>query len=209
MVNGMIHDRPPEELLEQLVLYALELPDESRSELEVHLETGCAACADEIASLRESFSAVGASAPLHLPRPELRRRVMGAIALKAEPATQVWKAWTETPGTDLHVVRGPEGEWETVRAGVHAKRLYVDVSQRNVTMLVRMDAGAKYIPHRHAGPEQCFVLEGDLHEGQDSFYAGDFQCAAAGSVHGEQWTEAGCLLLIVSSLHDELLAGSS
>jgi hypothetical protein len=34
---------------------------------------------------------------------------------------------------------------------------------------------------------------------------GDFQCAAEGGIHGSQFTEAGCLLLIVASPHDRLL----
>jgi anti-sigma factor ChrR (cupin superfamily) len=103
------------------------------------------------------------------------------------------------------VVRAGEGEWQIVKDGVYAKQLYVDVERDRVTMLVRMDAGASYVPHRHAAPEQCFVLEGDIREGDDVFRAGDFQCVARGSTHGAQTTESGCLLLIVSSLHDELI----
>jgi anti-sigma factor ChrR (cupin superfamily) len=95
--------------------------------------------------------------------------------------------------------------WEQVIPGVRAKRLYVDPQHDTVTMLIRMDPGASYLPHRHAGPEQCFVLEGDLRDGELVVRAGDFQCAAEGTVHGSQQTESGCLLLIVSSLRDELL----
>jgi anti-sigma factor ChrR (cupin superfamily) len=72
-----------------------------------------------------------------------------------------------------------------------------------------MDPGASWLPHRHGGPEQCFVLEGDLHDGDLLVTAGDFQCAAQGSVHGAQSTTSGCLLLIVSSLRDELIDDSS
>jgi anti-sigma factor ChrR (cupin superfamily) len=72
-------------------------------------------------------------------------------------------------------------------------------------MLVRMPAGASYPRHRHAGAEQCYVLEGDLRFGGRVFRAGDYQCADADSIHDVQYTEAGCLLLIVSSLHDEIV----
>jgi anti-sigma factor ChrR (cupin superfamily) len=105
----------------------------------------------------------------------------------------------------LHIVRSSDDVWEPVVAGVWAKRLYVDKQRDTVTMLVRMDPGASYVPHRHAGPEQCFVLEGDLQDGNVCVRAGDFQCAAEGTVHGAQRTESGCVLLIVSSLRDELL----
>jgi anti-sigma factor ChrR (cupin superfamily) len=118
---------------------------------------------------------------------------------------QVWKEWETGKRADLHTVRSGEGKWHTVRPGIHAKRLYVDRTRDLVTMLVRMEPGASYVPHRHKAPEQCFVLEGDIRDGPDLFHAGDFQCKETGSVHGAQTTENGCLVLIVSSLHDELL----
>jgi anti-sigma factor ChrR (cupin superfamily) len=72
-------------------------------------------------------------------------------------------------------------------------------------MLIRMEPGASYVPHRHGGPEQCYVVEGDLRDGDVVVRAGDFQCAPESTMHGAQTTEKGCLLLIVSSLRDELL----
>ena len=75
-----------------------------------------------------------------------------------------------------------------------------------MTALFRMAAGSEYIPHVHAGPEECYVLEGDLHVGDDIvMHAGDYQRAPAGSVHGVQRTEGGCLLLVSSSMHDEVV----
>lgn len=117
---------------------------------------------------------------------------------------QVWKQWERSSG-DLHVVRDGEAEWQNVREGIRAKQLFVDPARDMATMLIRMEPGAAYVPHRHAGPEQCFVLEGDLHDGEQVYRKGDFQCAAEGSTHGVQWTEQGCTLLIVSSLHDQLI----
>ena len=111
--------------------------------------------------------------------------------------------------TESEIVRSTEGDWQEVHPGVFAKRLYVNVQRDLTTMLVRMRPGSHYLPHRHAGPEQCFVLEGDLREEGSVVSTGDFQCFPGGSVHGAQWTESGCLLLIVSSLHDELLSSES
>jgi anti-sigma factor ChrR (cupin superfamily) len=71
----------------------------------------------------------------------------------------------------------------------------------------RMEAGASSPPHRHAGREECYVLEGELDvEGGASMRAGDYQVADEGSVHGVQSTRGGCTLLIVSSQDDELVA---
>ena len=60
-------------------------------------------------------------------------------------------------------------------------------------------------PHRHYDIEECFVLDGDLRLDDSVLHAGDYQRAEAGSVHGVQWTEGGCTLLIISSTQDELL----
>ena len=78
----------------------------------------------------------------------------------------------------------------------------VDFTRDLVTMMIRMEPGSSYSPHRHAGPEQCFVLEGDLSVGDDVMRPGDYQYAPAQSRHGVQRTDQGCLLLITSSLSD-------
>ena len=76
-----------------------------------------------------------------------------------------------------------------------------------VTMLIRMAPGTAYPAHRHGGAEECYVLEGDLHVGDDIvMHAGDYQRAEAGSTHPVQSTRGGCLLLLTSSLRDELVA---
>ena len=74
-------------------------------------------------------------------------------------------------------------------------------------MFAQFDDGpALNEPHHHGGAEECYVLEGDLRTGDVWMHAGDYQHAAAGSVHPVQSTVQGCLLLIHSSLQDELLA---
>ena len=100
---------------------------------------------------------------------------------------------------------GTEARWEsTVYDGVEVRRLFVDEKADRVTMLVRMAPGASYPPHRHAGTEECYVLSGDLRVSDHLVMrAGDYQRAPAGSHHGVQSTENGCLLLVRCSLHDE------
>lgn len=126
-------------------------------------------------------------------------------------ACQVWKHWAEADGSE----RGPEftfvasgaGEWQPTGVdGVEARRLFVDGRNDRVTMLVRMAAGSSYPRHIHAGPEDCFVLSGDLRAGDQHLRAGDYQRAEKGSLHGVQSSDEGCLLLIVSSLDDEIVS---
>jgi anti-sigma factor ChrR (cupin superfamily) len=195
----MIHDRPADDVSEQLTLHALGLLDDAEAdEMEAHVAE-CPVCQRELVDIRESAASVSMAAALVQPRASLRARVLEAVT------PQVWKKWAAPGSSEMHLVRDGEGEWERVREGVYAKQLYVDRSRDMVTMLVRMDPGARYVSHRHAAPEQCFVLEGDIRDGDVVCRAGDFQVLEPGSVHGAQWTKDGCLVLIVSSLKDELL----
>lgn len=205
MSDRMAHSRPTEKLREQLSLFVLEmLGEEEAAAIERHLAAGCAVCEAELRDVREALAAVASGLAVE-PPPSLRSRV---LTKATEPVRQVWKQWEQLApaAARLHIVREGEGKWETVAPGVFARRLYVDRTRDSVTMMVRMDPGASYSPHRHAGPEQCFVLQGDIHDGENWYHAGDFQCAASGSTHGVQRTENGCLLLIVSSMSDQLLA---
>jgi anti-sigma factor ChrR (cupin superfamily) len=204
-MNGMAHHEADKEMLEQLTLYSLDLlgTEEARA-IERHLAQGCPDCEAELAGLRETITTALASAPAREAPAHLRQQVLG-IAQSDRSARQIWKKWADTPGAGLQVIRHDEGDWETVAPGVTARQLYVDRERDTVTMIVRMEPGSTYWPHRHGGPEQCFVIEGDISEGGNTFRAGDFQFASKDSVHGVQSTEEGCVLLIVSSLHDELL----
>ena len=135
-----------------------------------------------------------------------------------------WRNWTSTavpsgqsPGNGRPEANGvshgsepllvPSSDaWEpTGTAGVEVRRLFVDRESDRMTALFRMAPGSTYTAHVHAGVEECFVLEGDLRVGAKVMHRGDYQMAPAGSTHGPQSTENGCLLLISSSLSDELL----
>jgi anti-sigma factor ChrR (cupin superfamily) len=190
------------------VLFTLGLlePEQARLFAE-HLAEGCEVCEKDV----RAFEAAAATLPLLLteakPRPRVRELLMERIR-SGDKSRQVWKQWQAAPsqGAPVHVVYAREGGWQPVSAGVAAKQLYVDVRQDSVTMLVRMEPGSTYPSHRHGSPEQCLVLEGDLRVGDLVLHAGDFQCAAQDSIHDITRTVEGCLLLIVSSQHDELLA---
>jgi len=130
---------------------------------------------------------------------------------------QPWKRWQDVPaavvdgsgpGALAFALATSEGAVfePTAIAGITTRRLAVDVPNRRITMLVRMEAGTSYPAHRHGGPEECFVVAGDLLVGTVAMHAGDFQRAEAGTVHPVQSTRGGCLLLITSSMDDDLIA---
>ena len=123
----------------------------------------------------------------------------------------MWKHWDASGTWPEGYIAAGAGSWEeTSLAGISVKKLHVDAEQDRVTMLVRMAPGTSYPAHRHGGAEECYVLEGDLRVSDSlHMHANDFQRVEAGSVHREQSTDDGCLLLIVSSLSDELLEAQS
>jgi anti-sigma factor ChrR (cupin superfamily) len=107
----------------------------------------------------------------------------------------------------MAVRRADAGDWEaTGVVGIAVRRPSVDADRQTASMLVRKEPGSKYPPHIHASAEECFVVEGELHVGDDLvMHAGDFQRAESGTAHPVQYTETGCVLFITSSLHDELI----
>lgn len=210
------HDRLDESTRDRTALYALGSMDAAEAgKYEAHLAV-CEACREEVRSLRsvcDSLSHLALSVP---PPKELKGRLMERIragaggdahANASDSPTQTWKSWVpDTTPAGLTLVPGGDGDWEpTGVAGVDARKLFLDAANDRVTMLVRMAPKTSYPAHRHSGFEECYVLEGDLLVGDYRMRAGDYQRAGGGSLHGVQSTEAGCLLFIVSSLHDEIL----
>lgn len=209
-----------DELRDQAALYVLgSMPEDDARQYRLHL-AACDACRAEVDLVSEVTGELALLAPAEPPPAELFERTLERVrAAEApcaapletdEPAVgQVWKRWRDDSAGAAPITyldRGATGFEPTAFPGVRARQLFVDREHQRVTMLVRMDPGAAYPPHRHAGPEDCFVLEGDLDTGDHRMHAGDFSRAAEGSVHAVQSTRAGCLLLIVSALGDELIA---
>lgn len=178
-------------------------------EFEAHL-AGCPHCRGELATLQPVVSALLEAVPWSPPSAATRAAVL-ARAAAAPPGKQAWKqpwkefaASAEQPGIQL-IRNAGDGPWEpTGVEGVRVRRLYVDRAHNRMTALFRMAAGATYPGHAHGGVEECWVLEGDLISDGMVMHAGDYQRAATGSRHGHA-TRGGCLLLISSSLGDEVL----
>ncbi len=203
----------PAELIHTLaplyVIGALESGEALR--FEEHLRGGCQACEGDLRSHQRVIGELALLAPAIEPPLGLRSRILEAAVMPAQDATsgsiQVWKRWAapaENP--DWFLLRGRDGDWEGIGIeGISVRRLFTDPVRDSVTMLIRMEAGTSYPSHRHGGPEECYVVEGDLRIGDVVMRKGDYQRVEGQSVHPVQSTKGGCLLLLVSSLHDEIL----
>jgi quercetin dioxygenase-like cupin family protein len=190
-----------------------------------HVDSGCAECGAEIAGDRETLAYMDATElwndpTLDAPPAGLYETIRARLDEQKAPAgdsIQKWKSWSSSARPSgvpaLQTLRASESDWQSIDVeGIRVRQLAVDPERRLVTMLIRMDAKSCYPPHRHAAAEECYVIEGELHvedglRGKETLlHAGDFQRAEAGSIHGRQWTDRGCTLLIVSSQDDELVA---
>ena len=172
---------------------------------------GCDACGAELERLRAVAEELR-RAPRPSPRADVWSRISARVAedVRSAESVQPWKGWDGAlpAATDEVVRRAADSAWNaTGVAGIEVRRLSTDPDSASVTMLVRMAPGARFPAHEHGGPEECYVLEGDLQVGDElEMRAGDFQRCETGSRHPEQWTRGGCLLFLRSSTRDTLLS---
>jgi quercetin dioxygenase-like cupin family protein len=214
------HDFLDDDVKNDAALYVLDAHTvEFARSYRLHL-AHCDVCRAEVESLARTARDLTLVAPSKAPPEGLWQRVLERVrqsgprvrpqpAKPGDEATQIWKGWSADARTDaagFTFLAAAEGGFEpTAVPGIEARKLFVDRAQGRVTMLVRMQPGTAYPPHVHAGFEECFVLTGDLTVGTHRMKAGDYQRAETGSTHAVQSTEQGCMLLLVSSLHDELV----
>jgi hypothetical protein len=181
-------------------LYALNaLDDLEKSVFEDHLKQGCSACESDLRSFTRMADAVGKSVPAS-PPPQLRERLRSRLHV----ASRVPGVLLQQSG--LVIFRSDELAWRAMAPGISYKPLYEDLARKYSTSLVRMDAGAHYPSHRHSDIEELFLLSGDLHVEGQIMYSGDYCRADFGTIHGETFTDHGCLFLLSASQENEVLA---
>ena len=103
------------------------------------------------------------------------------------------------------IARSDEFAWQPDCLGIFLKTLYQDETRKHHTSLVRMEAGAHYPSHSHAAIEELFMLSGDLHVESQVMRAGDYCRADSGSIHGETFSDTGCLFLMMASQENQII----
>ena len=181
---------------EQLFAFALQaLPPHEAGAMETHI-AACSGCRDELETLRPVIDSF-ASWPTDVLRPQaaLWGRLAERIGAEAQgdetpdrPAPPAWR----------------EPEWEEVAPGISCKLLATDTEQDRVSMLVRLEPGVAYPPHRHAGTEELHLLEGELFIEDRKLLPGDYNLGAAGASDNIVRTETGCTCVLITSTRDVL-----
>lgn len=179
-------------------LYALDALDPAEKiAFEEHLRQ-CDACAMDVKSFANVAGLVAETVSA-APPPELRQRLLTKVRRSAQ-----------APGIlldqgGLLIARSEELPWQPLAPGIVFKALYQDSDRKFNTSLVRMDAGARYPSHRHALAEELFLLSGDLHVENEVMHSGDYCRGDSGSIHGETFTDNGCLFLLMASEDNRIL----
>jgi len=192
MSSGMSnHDR---DYLELVFLHALRvLPASEIPVLEAHL-SACAECRQEMEALRPIVGAF-VSWPTDVLRPSTS--LQGRLALRiaeetgGKPVLPPERQWIEP-------------EWEKVAPGISVKLLANDSEKHVVSMLVRLEPGASYPAHTHAGTEELHLLDGELWIDDRLLHPGDYNYGKPGEGDDRVWSETGCTCVLITSTKDVL-----
>jgi anti-sigma factor ChrR (cupin superfamily) len=186
-----------DDLHELAAMYALGSLDARERELfEQHLYE-CDDCAGDVLSLSQVADLIGESVSA-VPPEQLRKRLLSRIG----GSPRVPGIVMEQGG--LLIARSAELAWQPLATGIYLKPLFEDRDSKYNTSLVRMDPGAHYPSHHHAAIEEMFLLSGDLHLEGQVMRAGDYCRADRGSIHGETFTDDGCLFLLMASPENQI-----
>lgn len=200
---------PDEEFNMLAALQALDTLDESeRSALAEKLQAS-PELQSELAAFETAISAIAYTAPAVPLAPDLKNRLLQRIAELPTTAESVNAQPIVTSPTENNppslIVRSRDVKWRPYSVpGISIGRLYMDKEKRQITCLMRLEPGVTFPLHRHADSEEVFVLEGDLIVEGEVCYQGDYIRSVPGSTHSPV-TEGGCLLLIKSSINNEVL----
>jgi quercetin dioxygenase-like cupin family protein len=131
------------------------------------------------------------------PGPQVRERLLTHAFATGAPAPDI-----TVPG--FRFVHAHEGWHPHPIPGIMVKPLAIDRDRNTATLLLKAAPGVEYPQHEHSGPEECYVLEGDVTVEGRKLGPGDFHHAEGGSHHDPLRTEGGTTVLLVVSLSDYL-----
>ena len=196
-----------EQQQEQASLYALDaLHDAEQTAFESELRSN-EELRQLVRSLQRTADLVALSLPAQPLPPGLRAKVLQRIESADAGKSGVKKSLPPLiPGLSFIDTPGAR-DWKPLPIpGTYIKLLSLEKERGYAVLMGKLDAGARYPAHINAGPEDFYILTGDLYIGNRRLGAGDFHHADSGSQHEENYSVEGCTLLAVLTVDDPLVA---
>jgi anti-sigma factor ChrR (cupin superfamily) len=194
-----------EQQQEQAALYAAgALPPDERQTFEAGLRAN-GELREFVRELQRAASSLAMSAPAVPLPPGLKDKVLRRV--ESAEKLQVPVPAPEMLMGHRFISGATQSEWKQLPLpGAWIKLLSLERERGYAVLLGKLDPGVRYPAHTNVGPEDFYILTGDLHIGDRKLNAGDFHHADAGSLHGENHSVEGCTLLAVLTLDDPLVA---
>ena len=191
---------------DQAGLYALAaLSDAERVAFEDELR-GNAELGEFTRSILRAVDAFALSAPpMKLPL-GLKSAILQRIDSEVASAAPAVIPSVRAPDLRFLAAAASAGWKQLPIAGAWIKLLSFEPERGYAVLLGKLDPGTRYPAHVNVGPEDFYIISGDLHVGETVMGGGDFHHAAAGSQHEENHSEAGCTLLAILTTDDPLVA---
>ena len=157
---------------------------------------------DFVFALQQTTGLLVMATPFVRPPRELKdkvlRRIETAAGLVNQPATQhPGVAVASLAGLRFLSADDTVGWKQLPVPGAWIKLLSIERERGYAVLLGKLEPGVRYPAHMNVGPEDLYVVTGDLHVGDRTLRPGDFHHADAGSLHGENYSLDGCTLLAV------------
>jgi hypothetical protein len=192
-----------EQLQEQASLYVLGAltPDEQRV-FETGLRTD-GGLRKLVLELQRAAVLISKSVPKATPPSTLKEKIFARIARSKDPGPAPLPM--ATSGLSFQEAASESG-WKALPVpGAFLKLLSIEKDRGYAVLLGKIEAGVRYPAHVNAGPEDFYILTGDLVVGNRRLVAGDFHHADAGSQHEVNYSETGCTLIAVLTMDDPLV----
>ena len=193
----------------QAILYALgALTKSERLTFETELRANNELL-EFVLGLQRAADALALIAPRMEPPLGLKARIMERIEA-FEATTQTARKPLTTPrfpvGLHFQMANQTSGWKQLPIPGAWIKLLSLHHDRGYAVLMGKLEPGVRYPAHVNVGPEDVFILTGDLHVGDIELRAGDFHHADGGSRHEENFSVRGCTLLAVLTTDDPLVA---
>ncbi len=156
---------------------------------------------NELAAFGDAMTAFARTVcPPVIPSSGLKARLMDRIRLTPQLRRGVAADELKPPlSPGFHWIPSSlEGWVNTPIAGLRTKQLAENPGAGYRVVLLELAADCRFPSHSHQrGPEELYVISGNLVTEGRTLCAGDYLHAEAGTDHGELWSPSGCVAMVV------------